>query len=327
VTKLVLDPNKTRRVPPPRSGPVLRPTPLPRPALMTLFLLASSATTFGMALPTPKSGEQEPLVAEEVAFVSRLAVLRLEPQAVVRVEPGEQESERLDPFVAAISEGLAALERHDYDTARSKFMEADRIRPGTDQVAEGLARAKMGIRMATIEQLHQQARQFESKELWHQAAGAYQRVLELDPAIDFANQGKQSAERKAAFYASMERLLAKPQRFTEDAVREEAKEIGRRAERISSKGPRLEAGLAQLKVHLDVYGKVREVVLKSDELTEIFIYKVKKLAPFAQTTLELRPATYTIVGSRKGYRDVRIILIVEPGKDPQPLTIKCVEKI
>ena len=69
------------------------------------------------------------------------------------------------------------------------------------------------------------------------------------------------------------------------------------------------------------------VVLESDEKTEVVVHKVGRLGVFARKTLELRPGTYTVVGTRSGYRDVRRQLVVEPKGPPAPLVVRCEEEI
>jgi hypothetical protein len=51
------------------------------------------------------------------------------------------------------------------------------------------------------------------------------------------------------------------------------------------------------------------------------------LGRFSQQILDLRPGTYTVVGSRSGYRDVRRRLTVDPNRPPRPLDVRCEEKI
>ena len=52
-----------------------------------------------------------------------------------------------------------------------------------------------------------------------------------------------------------------------------------------------------------------------------------QLGTFARKVLELRPGTYTVVGKRRGYRDVRRQLVVEPEGSPPPLVVRCEEEI
>ncbi len=55
--------------------------------------------------------------------------------------------------------------------------------------------------------------------------------------------------------------------------------------------------------------------------------EVARLGSFAQHELTLRPGTYTAVGSRNGYRDVRHSFTVRHDSQPAPLTIACTEPI
>mgnify|MGYP001821618753 FL=1 len=69
------------------------------------------------------------------------------------------------------------------------------------------------------------------------------------------------------------------------------------------------------------------VELVSDGLTEVVIYRVGRFGTFERRALDLRPGKYTVVGTRKGYRDVRLELAVVAGKVPEPLLVRCEEKI
>ena len=57
------------------------------------------------------------------------------------------------------------------------------------------------------------------------------------------------------------------------------------------------------------------------------VYKVGELGTFTRRELALRPGTYTVVGSRVGYRDVRRKLVVELGREHEPLVVRCQEKV
>jgi hypothetical protein len=69
------------------------------------------------------------------------------------------------------------------------------------------------------------------------------------------------------------------------------------------------------------------VVLESDAATEVMVYRVGRLGTFTRHELKLKPGTYTVVGSRPGYRDVRLQLVVTPGPPPMPLVIRCTESL
>ncbi len=69
------------------------------------------------------------------------------------------------------------------------------------------------------------------------------------------------------------------------------------------------------------------MALESDNITRVTVYRIGELGSFARHTLELVPGTYTVVGTRPGYRDVRRELAVRPGQVPEVLVIRCEERI
>jgi len=69
------------------------------------------------------------------------------------------------------------------------------------------------------------------------------------------------------------------------------------------------------------------VIIESDNLTRVAVYKVGKLGRFSQHELMLRPGTYTVVGARDGYQDVRRQIVVKPGQPSVRVTVKCRDKI
>ena len=69
------------------------------------------------------------------------------------------------------------------------------------------------------------------------------------------------------------------------------------------------------------------VHLTSDQLTEVTLYRVGALGAFMSKDVELRPGTYTAIGSRDGYRDVRRTFTVVPGRTIASVNVICVEPI
>ncbi len=69
------------------------------------------------------------------------------------------------------------------------------------------------------------------------------------------------------------------------------------------------------------------VRLESDQQTEVVLYRVGRLGAFDRFELELRPGTYTAVGTRNGFRDVRREFTVRPGTQAGPFVIRCEEPI
>ena len=69
------------------------------------------------------------------------------------------------------------------------------------------------------------------------------------------------------------------------------------------------------------------VILYSDNDTSVSIYRIGKFGSFVRKEIDLRPGTYIAVGSRTGYRDVRLEFRVAPEITIEPVVIRCEEKI
>ena len=63
------------------------------------------------------------------------------------------------------------------------------------------------------------------------------------------------------------------------------------------------------------------------QLTEVTLYRVGALGTFVSKQVELRPGTYTAIGSRDGYRDVRRTFTVVPGRELPTVSVVCIEQI
>ncbi len=232
-----------------------------------------------------------------------------------------------DGYVGAMSAGLEALGRQDWAAAREALARAEQLRPGEPQTADAMARAEAGLRAATIATLRQKATALEAEERWRDAAGAYEAVLALDPAVAFAQTGRARSREREAVMAKLSFHLKNPQRLSSASVLEEAATLAVTASELEPTGPRLRQDAEALGRLVEAYSTPVLAVLESDGLTEVTVYKVGRLGTFSRHQLELRPGNYTVVGSRRGYRDVRRQLIVAPGEEPQPLVVRCEARI
>jgi len=112
-----------------------------------------------------------------------------------------------------------------------------------------------------------------------------------------------------------------------DQVLADARALLETAGAETDKGPRLTSQIAKLGELVEVASKPLPVRLESDQLTTVTLYRVGALGAFAAKDLELRPGTYTAIGSRDGYRDVRQTFTVRPGRNLPPISVVCVEPI
>lgn len=111
------------------------------------------------------------------------------------------------------------------------------------------------------------------------------------------------------------------------AVREQAHTTLAEARELPSAGPRLLEQIASISSELGkLVGEVN-VQLVSDGETDVRILRQSRLGMFQQEELVLSPGKYVAVGSRSGFRDVRLEFVVRSGELIEPLKIACTEAI
>ncbi len=230
-------------------------------------------------------------------------------------------------FDQRMTEGLNALAEHDFEAARAAFRMAERIKPGSPEPADGLLQVDQGIRLDRIARLESKAEAEERNEEWGTAIETYKGILEIDDSLLFAQQGLERAQQMAALHAQLDTYISDPDSLSAAATMARATRLVVDITRMPEIGPRLADQRDELSRLLKRAATPLTVTLVSDNQTDVSIYKVGKLGSFETRQLDLRPGTYVAVGSRPGYRDVRLEFRVAPEIDLQPVVVRCEEAI
>ncbi|MDJ0812626.1 MAG: protein kinase [Woeseiaceae bacterium] len=230
-------------------------------------------------------------------------------------------------FDERMTEGFMALGENDYPSARASFRRAQEIMPGSPEPADGLLQVDQGIRLNRIASLEIQAQDEEQSEAWETAIETYQAILEIDPDLAFAQDGLRRSQQMTALHAQLDEYIAKPDSLSAPGTMARATRLVVDITRMPEIGPRLGGQRDELSRLLKRAATPLTVRLVSDNVTDVSIYKIGKLGSFETHELELRPGTYVAVGSRPGYRDVRLEFRVAPEIDLQPVVVRCEEPI
>ena len=230
-------------------------------------------------------------------------------------------------FERVMSQGFAALGSEDYDAAIEHFEQALKLEPGSQDAENGRLQAEQGQRLDQIALVEARASAFERRELWERAVEQYETVLAIDQGLVFAQEGLERSRYRADLDTKFSYLLGNPNLLFEDAVLSDADALLGEAEALPDPGPRLSEQTSELSRLVRLASTPIEIELRSDEMTQVTLYRVGPLGAFAQTRLELRPGTYTALGSRDGYRDVRETFTILPGRDVPAVYVACVEPI
>jgi tetratricopeptide (TPR) repeat protein len=230
-------------------------------------------------------------------------------------------------FEQRMSEGLEALVAGNYPTARAAFESAKNLKPGSQQPVDGLLQVDQEVRLGSIRRLEKEALALEAGEEWLEAIAKYEEILEVDEDLQFARAGLANARERAAIHRRMEEFIDAPDSLSAPATMQSATQLLLNVTRITPLGPRLEDQKNELSRLLKRAATPLAVQLVSDNATDVSIFRIGRLGTFATREITLRPGQYVALGSRPGYRDVRMEFRVAPEIEMSAIVIKCEEQI
>jgi len=224
-----------------------------------------------------------------------------------------------------LSEGFGALERGDHDEAIDAFDRVLKANPADPDGLAGLQQARQARLLAEIDRLRAAAEQQESEDQWSAALATYDAILDIDPSLLFARDGKARIATRIALIESMQKFIDDPGLLSDDNEFGLARKLLAEASANAAGSPLFQTQLEDLRAIVEQGSTPVPLIIDSDNETEIMIPKVGKFGPFLRHELELRPGRYVIIGSRDGYRDVRDEIILQA--DSGPVEIRCTEPI
>ncbi len=229
-------------------------------------------------------------------------------------------------FEERMTAGFEALQAERFEAARQAFEAAHDMRPSSREPGDGLLQVEQAVRLRTIERLTAEAERQEAAEDWQAALATWGEILEQDANLDFAREGRVRARRRLALDRQLEGWIANPDELSEPATLQRGSALLTELATMDG-GPRLENQRRELARLLKRAATPLEVEFVSDGLTQVTVFRVGRLGTFERRELELRPGTYTVMGSRVGYRDVRIDFRVAPEIELEPIVVRCEEPI
>jgi tetratricopeptide (TPR) repeat protein len=230
-------------------------------------------------------------------------------------------------FQDAMTRALTALDNGRLREADKALAEAGTLRPSDAAVTDARQRLSQARLQSRMGSLRRQAATLVRAENWQAAGNVYKRVLAIDATAGFARSGLEKANARLAVNRQFDHYLQQPERLFDTQPLANAETLLATIDSAPADEPKLAKKIADLQRLVTLAGTPVTVSLLSDGRTDISIYHVGQLGVFTRQQLELLPGTYTVVGSRAGYRDIRKQLSVLPGKQGTSLTIRCEEMI
>ncbi len=226
-----------------------------------------------------------------------------------------------------MSAGFSAIQNNNPESALLSFNQALALRPQSSDAISAITQAENMITSRDLNIQLNAAREHESAERWLEALQAYNNALALDANVVTATNGQENAQTRSNLDAFLNNIINAPLRLADEAVYQQSITVYNQALPLAQENTRLYQQLVSLRGFLDKARVPVTVTLNSDGLTNVTIFRVSELGEFQTQTLNLNPGSYTAVGVRSGYRDVRTEFTVPFSGEEPIITVICNEPI
>lgn len=226
----------------------------------------------------------------------------------------------MDSLIDALENNNLASARKSLESLKSMGMHQDQV----DQAEKLLVEHEELAFIATHRQI---ADDQQAAEQWQQALATYNKILAVAPEALFAVNGRAETAKRFKLDSALNDTISRPHRLQDEQQRTAAIQLLDYARQLSPKGPRLESQIDTLEILITRAGTAVAVILESDNQTDISIYHIGRIGRFFSKQINLRPGSYTVVGSKIGYRDVRKTIEIGPEKAVNRFIIRCEEPI
>lgn len=294
------------------------------PEVIALYLKASG-------LLTTSNSESIEKYQEIIVLLDKAIDIDKEYQPAAQLIQEIHKKNEYLKFQLNITQSMESLKEKKFSSARHFLAQAKEIKAQDPAVEKINTRIIVAEKSYQIRRLKQIALQQEKQEKWAAAIDTYNKILKIEAKTLFAIKGKLQAETYHEWYQKLNHIIDHPERLQSEKIRRNA------AHWVTSIRKSAAANLAQLdklEMKLSLASKLIDesnievrVELISDNETQIDIYKVGRLGQFKQKSVILKPGKYTVVGSRTGYRDVRIIIEINLKNRNPRYSVICKEMI
>lgn len=240
-----------------------------------------------------------------------------------------EEKQRKQQIASIISRALRQANDNRFTAALKTLNEAKKIAPRDVQLDQIFNQISSSQKDFSISKNSEIARRAEIDEDWESASLHYQTILKSYPELVEYQKKLQTSTRRKVLYSELRSIIENPDDITKSEQRLENTRLllATARDQSSASTPKLNQKIDELSTILVLANTPKPVYITSDNKTDIVIYRVGKLGAINNQTLALNPGSYTFLGTRQGYRDVRLDITIGINDSQKEVTLICHEKV
>lgn len=256
-------------------------------------------------------------------------IVKLDPQRVDAKEALDNINHQLldNRFDALLAKANQAIEQRNLSAATLYINEAKPLKASSNELET--INQKLVALLASEEQqkIEKQVTLFANADEWQTVQLLANKGLTTFATSPIFLQAKQNSD---AILGASKRLNAyqqRPDRLSDNNVRSLAQQDISQARMLSEKSAKLLAQITALEQIVDDINQPRLVTITSDNDTYIKVLGVGLVGEVKSKTIQLKPGTYRIEGSREGYRSTIQEIVISPSATDLSVHVVCTEKV
>ena len=242
-------------------------------------------------------------------------------------QAGQARASRLEKetrYEAAVTAAQAAVARRDWASVIAEAQTALKVYPGKTDVQAMLRSARENEHREAVQKALTKGYAYENQHMWKEARDAYSETLKLEPDQPDAKECYIRCGTMIRTLLEYDKLVESAKQLANNAEFQAAIRVFSKAMAIKPQYPLPnDDTVNQLHTLLNAQSKPVEVTFKSDGKTYVSISNFRQPSQAETFTAKILPGDYQVVGRRKGYKDVLMLLQVRDGVPPPTVTVIC----
>lgn len=226
-------------------------------------------------------------------------------------------------FNGFVSAAEAAAEEADWDTVIANYEQALEVYPKRTDIEDALDNAHEEHHAAMVHSTLAEAYDLERDYLWDEARTAYERLLELEPEYEEAIEGLIRVGRTVRALLEYEKLLELSEQHLMASDFQAAIRAFNQAMQTKPGYLEISPEAQEMRRVLELNSTPVNITFVSDTKTWVSITNFRMLGKIKEENVALPPGDYEVIGRRKNYQDVMLLLKVRPQMSTNVVSVVC----
>lgn len=240
-------------------------------------------------------------------------------QGAARARADQKEAQ----FNSFVNFAEAAAADEDWDTVIANYEQALEVYPKRTDIEDALENAHEEHHAAMVHSTLAEAYDLERDYLWDEARVAYERLLDLEPEYEEAIEGLIRVGRTVRALLEYEKLLELSEQHMMASDYQAAIRAFNQAMQTKPGYLEITPESQEMRRVLELNSTPVNITFVSDTKTWVSITNFRMLGKIKEEAVALPPGDYEVIGRRKNYQDVMLLLKVRPQMSTNVVSVVC----